>query len=413
MDQMKTTASTLFLILLLLISILPVWAQPSIHGFAQANYSAKTSDGRDYLIGDERVQLKLAGSLEDASFFIKTDIFHDSLGGITDTDLREGFLDLRTSHADIRVGRQVITWGIGDLIFINDTFPKNFEALFAGRPIEYLKKGSDGARVDVHLDLLSAELVVVPFFESDTLPTSNRFSLFDPFVSVTNREIMEPESNTENTESALKIYKNLYGLDLAIYAFKGFYHTPSMNADSITTPTIVTSFFPRLGVYGASVQGSGLDGIISIEAGYYDSLDDTDGTDPTIPNPQTRFLIGYQRQIWEDFTMSLQYYLEYMHHHGEFIQSLPAGSPGQDRIRELITLRLTQLYLYQTLRLSLFAFYSPTDDDYYLIPEIGYNINDAMSITGGFNIFGGTNTTTFFGQFDKDDNIYTYLRYEF
>ncbi|MEK7280278.1 MAG: hypothetical protein AAB090_06485, partial [Nitrospirota bacterium] len=177
--------------------------------------------------------------------------------------------------------------------------------------------------------------------------------------------------------------------------------------------TIVTSFFQRLGVYGASVQGSGLDGIISIEAGYYDSLDDTDGTDPTIPNPQTRFLIGYQRQIWEDFTMSLQYYLEYMHHHGEFIQSLPAGSPGQDRIRELITLRLTQLYLYQTLRLSLFAFYSPTDDDYYLIPEIGYNINDAMSITGGFNIFGGTNTTTFFGQFDKDDNIYTYLRYEF
>lgn len=413
MDQMKTATSTFFLILLLLISILPVWAQPSIHGFAHANYSAKTSVGGDYLIGEERIQLRFNESLRGTSFFIRADIFHDSLEGITDTDLREGFLDLRTSHTDIRVGRQVITWGIGDLIFINDTFPKNFEALFAGRPIEYLKKGSDGARLDVHLDLLSAELVVVPFFEPDTLPTKERFTLFDPFTSTANRETIEPESNIEDAEIAFRAYKNLLGLDLALYTYKGFYHTPSMNADSVTNPTIVTSFFPRLGVYGASVQGSGLDGIISVEAGYYDSLDDRDGTDPTIPNPQTRFLLGYQRQIWEDFTMGLQYYLEYMHHHGEFIQSLPAGFPRQDRVRELITLRLTQLYLYQTLRLSLFGFYSPTDDDYYLIPEIRYNINDAVSVTGGFNIFGGKDATTFFGQFDKDDNIYTHVRYEF
>ncbi len=412
MDQMKTATSTFFLVLLVLISILHAWAQPTIHGFAQADYSAKISGG-DLLVGDERLQLRFNEALKETSFFIRADIFHDSIDGTSSTDLREGFLDLRTSHVDIRVGRQIITWGIGDLIFINDIFPKDFEALFAGRPIEYLKKGSDGIRLDVNLDFISAELVAIPFFEPDTLPTGKRFSLFDPFATVADREIMEPESNTEDTEIAFRVYKNLLGLDLALYAYKGFYHTPSMKADSVTTPTVITSFFPMLGVYGASIQGSGLDGVISLEAGYYDSLDDRDGKDPAIPNSQTRSLIGYSRQIWEDFTMGLQYYLEYMHHHGEFTQSLPSGFPGQDRIRELITLRLTQLYLYQTLRFSLFAFYSPTDDDYYLIPEIRYNVNDAMSITGGFNIFGGTNTTTFFGQFDKDDNIYTYIRYEF
>ncbi len=409
---MKTATSTFFLVLLILISILPAWAQPTIHGFAQADYSAKISGG-DLLVGDERIQLRFNESLKETSFFIRADIFHDSIEETSSTDLREGFLDLRTPQIDLRIGRQIITWGIGDLIFINDTFPKNFEALFSGRPIEYLKKASDGARVNVSFDLLSFELVAIPFFEPDTLPTKERFTLFDPFASTANRETIEPKPDIDDTEVAFRAYKNLLGLDLALYAYKGFYHTPSMKADSVTNPTIVTSFFPRLGVYGASVQGSGLDGIISLEAGYYDSLDDRGGTDPTRPNPQTRFLLGYQRQIWEDFTMGLQYYLEYMHHHEAFIRSLPAGSPGQDRIRELITLRLTQLYYYQTLRFSLFVYYSPTDDDYYLIPEVRYNINDAMSITGGFNIFGGTNTTTFFGQFDKDDNIYTYIRYEF
>ncbi len=412
MDQMKATILAFSLVYFLLLSLSPAWAQPSIHGFAQGDYSAKISGG-DLLIGDERIQLRFNESVKEMSFFIRADIFHDSIEGTSQTDLREGFLDLRTSQIDLRIGRQIITWGIGDLIFINDIFPKDFEALFAGRPIEYLKKGSDGARLDVHLDLLSVELVAIPFFEPDTLPTKERFTLFDPFASTANRETIEPKPDIEDTEIAFRAYKNLLGLDLALYAYKGFYHTPSMKADSVTNPTIVTSFFPRLGVYGASVQWSGLDGIISLEAGYYDSLDDRGGTDPTRPNPQTKFLVGYSRQIWEDFTMGLQYYLEYMHHHGEFIQSLPTGFPGQDRIRELITLRLTQLYYYQTLRFSLFVFYSPTDDDYYLIPEVRYNINDAMSVTGGLNIFDGKHAATFFGQFDKDDNIYTYVRYEF
>ncbi|HLF86182.1 MAG TPA: hypothetical protein VI584_03800, partial [Nitrospiria bacterium] len=115
---MKTTTSTFFLVLLILISILPVWAQPTIHGFAQADYSAKISGG-DLLVGDERLQLRFNEALKETSFFIRADIFHDSIEGTSSTDLREGFLDLRTSRIDLRVGRQIMTWGIGDLIFIN------------------------------------------------------------------------------------------------------------------------------------------------------------------------------------------------------------------------------------------------------------------------------------------------------
>jgi hypothetical protein len=45
----------------------------------------------------------------------------------------------------------IITWGVGDLLFINDVFPKDWESFFSGRPPEYLKLGVDGALVTYSL----------------------------------------------------------------------------------------------------------------------------------------------------------------------------------------------------------------------------------------------------------------------
>jgi hypothetical protein len=69
--------------------------------------------------------------------------------------------------------------------------------------------------------------------------------------------------------------------------------------------------------------------------------------------------------------------------------------------------------LHQTLKFSVFAFYSPIDEDYMIIPEIKYNFTDELSVALGANIFGGPEDARNFGQFDKNDNIYTVIKYEF
>ena len=46
----------------------------------------------------------------------------------------DGFLDLREANfiltpaslMDVKAGRQILTWGTGNLIFINDLFPKDW-----------------------------------------------------------------------------------------------------------------------------------------------------------------------------------------------------------------------------------------------------------------------------------------------
>lgn len=413
MNYWKATALICFL-------VTPAFAEEiSLHGFVQGNYAARITgqeppgpEGGDFLLGEERFQLKLAASSQGAGFFLKTDFVHDAVASTADIDLREAYVDYGTGPFEIRLGRQIITWGVGDLLFINDIFPKDYVAFFSGRPLEYLKIGSDAMKANLFTDLASVELVVIPFFEPDHLPTSERFFVLDPFPAVS-RISQEPRAELENTELALRVSRNLLGFDSAVYAYRGFFKTPSMRPDSLPSPTQVTLFFPRLAAYGASAQGSAVGGVVSLEAAYYDSVDDRSGRDPAIPNSMVKYLAGYQRQLWSECTAGLQYYGEYMLDYGSYRNTLPAGFPAQDRLRQLLTIRLTQLLSYQTLRLSLFAFYSPTDEDYYFIPEVRYSFTDALWGAVGANIFGGKKETTFFGQLDKNDNAYVMARYEF
>lgn len=235
----------------------------------------------------------------------------------------------------------------------------------------------------------------------------------EPFPDVRSRYEREPQSSLGNAEIAVRFYRRLQDFDISLYAYRGFWRTPGMKADSPSSPTYIRIFYPELSVYGVSAQGSAGGGILSFETGYYHSRADRDGDDPAIPNSQIRFLVGYQRQIWQNFTFGIQYYGEVMEDHGAYLRSVSAGFPAQEQYRDMITLRLEHLFRHQTLRLSLFSFYSPVDNDYLIQPQSSYEFTDFLSATLGANIFGGENKTTALARFDKNDNLYLSIRFDF
>jgi len=393
-----------------------------LQGFALGNFSLRTTgqvpagpEGRDLLLGEERLRLDLTAWTEavEAQLRVKLDGVHDAVAEELDLDLREAYLDYTAGDLDFRLGRQITTWGVGDLLFINDVFPKDWVSFFSGRPLEYLKIGVDGLRLRYSTDLLNGELLAIPRFEPDTLPTPKRFFLYDPLASVTDRHEELPETTLDHTELALRLYRRVAGFDVSAYAYRGHWRSPGQRADDPISPTRITMFYPPLSVLGLSAQGQALAGVVSLEGGYYDSRDDEDGDDPTIPNSQSRFLVGYQKQLWKDFTLGTQYYAEIMEDHGAYERSLPAGFARQEEYRDLVTLRLTQFLRYETWKLSLFAFYSPVEVDYLLQPEISYKFSDRFSTAVGANLFGGEEKTTFLGQFDDDTNVYLSARYDF
>ena len=395
----------------------------SLNGFAQANYSVRiaNTDGLgnrlgqpfpDYLLGDERLQLEVTRYGTTAGLLGKVDLFYDGVAKQADIEIREVYVDLYLGKFDLRTGRQIITWGVGDLVFINDVFPKDWVAFLSGRPLEYLKIGSDALNVNYYGGFISVQVIAIPFYQPDILPRGERLVVYNPFPLASERVEIEPENSLENTQLALRLYRYLGNFDVSLYAYRGFYPSPpGMDFDPNTG--VVTIFHPRLNVYGASLQGAFLTGVLSLEGGYYDSRDDVDGTDPRIENSQVRFLTGYQRAFGENFTLGLQYYGEQIQKYSQYKQSLPPDFPKRKKLRHTLSLRLTQLLYYQTLRFSFFTFYSPNEEDYYLNPEVRYELGDGVWIAAGGIILGGKKNYTFLGQFENNDNLYMVLRYSF
>lgn len=382
---------------------------PEIHGFLQAHAAARLGGvdcapqtACDWPFNEQRLQLKLEGSGLEGSlgYAAKLDLLNDAALNDSDLDVRELYADYNTERFTVRAGRQVVTWGVADLLFINDTFPKDWVSFFGGLPLEYLKRGSDALRIDLYPEFADTQIVLARF-RKDRLPDRERFVLSGPNISAA---LDEPSE----LEASLRISRYFGSWDAALYLSRTHFRAPALKQAGGQW----RGEFPRLNAYGASLSGSLWNGVLNLEAGHYDSVDDCSGTDPTVENSQTRLLLGYNRQIAEDTTLGVQAYAEWMHDHDAYRRTLPAGYPQRDRLRTVATLRFTQFHLHQTLRLDLFAFWGLSEGDGFLIPSMRYAFNDALWGELGANLFVGDHNGQF-GSLGDNDNLYLTLRYAF
>lgn len=387
----------------------------SVHGFYElrAGYRLRKDPyEKDMSIMEQRLQIELATYTDWADFKVKGDVYGDLVEEQADFDLREAFIFTRpTDFMDLKVGRQVLTWGTGDLVFINDLFPKDWNSFFIGRDSEYLKAPSDAVKASFFSELVNLDVVYTPQFDPDRFINGERISYWNSGLGrLAGQDAIihtDPDRWFRDDELAMRLYKNINNYEYAVYAYRGYWKSPGgMNAAGNQ------AIFPDLNVYGASVRGNVGKGIGNLEFGYYESADDQSGNNGNINNSELRFLAGYSQEIGKDFTAGLQYYVEHMLDYGQYKDSAPTGL-NHDRDRHLITLRLTKLLMNQNLTCSLFTYFSPSDKDVYARPNINYKLSDNLTVEGGANIFFGDYPDTFFGQFENNTNIYTAVRYSF
>ena len=362
---------------------------------------------------ETRLQLEVDYDLNWAVGKFKGDLYADAVEHKLSGDLREVYLlGSPLDFADLKIGRQVLTWGTGDLLFINDLFPKDWQAFFIGRDDEYLKAPADAARLSLFFDWANFDLVYMPRFNPSNYINGERLSYWSPTAGEIvgrNQKLKDHDRASwfANDEIALRLYRSFGPVETALYFYDGYWKTPEgMKSDG-------KLFFPRLRAFGCSLRAPLGGGLANFEAGYYDSLEDNSGKDPMIRNSEWRLLVGYEHELIPDLTGGFQYYLEAMNDYHNYEKNQPPGVPEKDEFRHLFTLRLTQLLLQQNLKLSLFVYYSPSDNDTHIRPQISYKLTDNWLLLGGANLFYGKDEHTFFGQFADNSNIYTGLRYSY
>jgi len=396
------------------------------HGFfdARAGYRLSNDPYQDDLsLGEARMQLDLSRWGNFVTWQVRADFLYDEPAEETSLDLEEGtgWLDLREANAlfsptramDVKAGRQILTWGTGDLLFINDLFPKDWRAFFIGRDEEYLKAPSDAVFLSFFPSFANIDVAYTPRFDADRYIRGERISFWNPALGRRSGQdaVISPERPDDwldDDEIALRIYKNVRGYEWAFYAYDGFWKSPAGFNAATGAPR-----FPLLRTFGASVRGPAAKGLLNLELGYYDSREDRDGADPFLPNSELRLLVGFERELARNLTGAFQYYLEWLQDYGAYETSLPDPARARDEARHVLTVRLTKLAMSQNLTLSFFAYGSPSDEDYYARPYVKYKLTDAWLLTAGANLFGGSQDHTFFGQFEKNANAYLGARFSF
>jgi hypothetical protein len=386
-------------------------------GFSETRWGARLVNDaheKDMSIGEARLQLDLSRDFDQFLLKFKGDLLGDAVIEEMQVDVRDlSVLFSPTDNMDVKLGRMVSTWGTGDLIFINDMFPKDWQSFFIGRNDEYLKQPSNIIKTGIFLGEYAIDFVYTPLFQGSEFVNGERLSFFNPAVGeIVGRNMIladsKPNRYFSDGEVAVRLSRQFGGVEAALYGYSGFWQEPEGQ-----DPASGKAIYPRLNVWGLSARSSLFGGIGNIEAGYYDSTQDDNGNNPFIRPSEYRFLAGFERELAQELTGGLQYYLEKINHYDNYEQALPAGIPARDEYRHMLTVRLTRLLMDQNLTLSLFAYYSPSDNDGYVRPKFSYKLTDNWLLDGGLNLFWGENDYTFWGRFQDNSNIYVGVRYSF
>jgi len=395
----------------------PFWRSLPFEGFVEARYGHRVREDpfeSGTTLAEVRLQTARSGGLGAAVYRVSADWVAGE-GIARDIDLRrgEGWLDLReawvsfraTSAVDVRVGRMISTWGTGDLLFLNDLFPKDWQSFLLGRDVEYLKAPNDGVRASFFSDWLNFEVVVDPVFNPDRFIDGEEISFYNPFLGrISGRDAVLQADIPDGPEAAARAYRTVRGYEVALYGYSGFWKSPAGS-----TPAGKADF-PALNVWGASVRGPLAGGISNAELAYYDSRDDRRGDDPFVDNSEWRFLLGHDREIATKLNLGLQWYAEWMMDYDAFRRNAPPTAAAADELRQVLSLRLTKFLLRDDLSLGGIVFYSPTDIDAFVRLTASYQWDDFWRFDLGANLFAGREDDTFYGQFQDNSSVYAAVR---
>ncbi len=388
-----------------------------LEGFVHTRHALRIKDdpyqSKNFPLSETRLRLGIAGYNDLFEWNIKSDFIYDSFDNKGKAELREANLDFNTpSWLGLKIGRQILTWGKGDMLFVNDLFPKDWQSFFIGRELEYLKAPSDALKISLFFAKMELNLIYTPSFDSDIFPTGERLSYYNPFLGFIGdrggMEVTIPDKFFRDDEFAWRLRRNFGSSDFAVYGYYGFWKSPS-GVDQLTG----TPKFTKMNSHGLSFESKLLSGIFSLEMAYYYSLDDKEGSDFTIFNSNFRYLLGQSFNLKNEWTLAFQYYSEITAKYDEQVNNWPQVGNVPGKVRDMITIRLGKNLLKQRMNISLFNYYGRAEKDNYLRFNISYKIKDDWKVDFGGNVFSGKEDFSFWNQFNHNNNIYIGLKWSY
>lgn len=333
----------------------------------------------------------------------RVEAYHDGAIAEGDIDAREAFVDWSpTSALNLKLGRQVLTWGVSDYLYVNDVFPKNFDAFFTGAGFDRMKEPVDAARLAIHSSDADLE-AVLSRSKGDRTPNSARFA-----AMTMAKAAVPDDSANHQVDVALKASTHAAGWDLSAYGASFDSRDERLYMDT----TGLRSDRPRTRHLGLSVAGNFAGGLLWGEG----AVRNTSGDQTAVVSRQFlpsafKLIGGYSREVGQEITASAQLQLEGPGSHSRYLASLAPGVRPLKSVTSTLHLRVQGRWINQTLGAGAQLFVS-NEGDSHLNPFVSWSPADGWTFEGGANVFNGKPDTRY-GAFKDDSNVYVLGRFSF
>jgi hypothetical protein len=328
---------------------------------------------------------------------------------------KEAYLLYGGDDFDFRIGQQQIVWGKTDGLRMLDIInPLDMREFILDDFLDS-RIGLWSARLNWYIDIDGSEhefeFIVIPDARpGEFAPAGSRWAYALPVASAgTVLAIQagdEPGWRPSDTEAGLAWRSNIAGWDLSLNWFYGWKDSPNMQKSQSPGVLALTPVYQRMNTVGGSFSNAFgafvLRGEMAVNIG--EGINKTGTTPATSIGRETTVnaAIGldYTKNNWR---ISPQFFIRY----------LPGwdNNVAEDQASGFVSLMISTDYLNEKLKPEVIGLYDWADGSWMLRPKVSYEFSDQITARFGGDLFGGSNG--FFGQFDKNDRLYTEVEYTF
>lgn len=358
----------------------------NVSGFSQIKLGRSLGNSHaENSLSAEQGLLRLDAAI-DQSFYqlsFKNDINYDAMNNEWHTNVREMSVNIDFANVEapivsqsflanmsLNIGRQSLSWGLGDFIFINDLFAKDWPSFFNGDDVQYLKKPTDAIKLSYFMDKVSIDVVYQPTTTTD--------QLID-----TPNGLTTPQHSNVNA----RLYFSYQQSDIAFYASDGWTNSPIIVQGKL-------AYLAQKSL-GASMIKPLAIGLFKVEIGqYWQTINNGSNL------KQQRLLLGYEWELMTRLSVATQLYIE------------RDNTSFTRNNRQLVTTQFTYTSVDALWVNQVMAFYSPNHGDSYFRASSTYRYNDNVSVSAGINNLNGPDDS-FFNRLSQVNNAYVKFTYFF
>ncbi|MCB8964767.1 MAG: hypothetical protein H6536_06995 [Bacteroidales bacterium] len=386
----------IFSVIILL--LIPCWVKSQIdsiafkyNGFVDSYHALRSESPNDWMSSRTRLRSEITAEKKNTSMFVSFNaIYNNILDDKTGFFLREAFFRYNSDQWDLKVGRQIVTWGVADGLRITDLVSPMDYSEFLAQDYDDIRIPENGVRVKYLHSSFNLEGVFIPIPEFFQLPVDdvNPWSVMRsvPMPYTLNMDGV-PEKKLSNSEFGGRLLVFLSGVDFSISMLRSWNKIPvinktmSVNMDSV----YMQAHYGRMDMLGADLSVPVGEFVMRAEGAVY--LDELQAMvmpvalNATLAKNSFNGLLGIDWYPGNDWTIMLQYSHKYIQNYDERIQAKQNAGLG--------TLNISKKLLQTTLALSSFTYYDVTYNGFYNRTSADYALTDQIHLMGGYDWFSG------------------------